>query len=269
LVKFPSLLARRRLARDAASQARLRIPRELGYELVSREELMGVDEVVQAARELIAANPPENRQWSGKPQLRSGNLDMSRLTLDSPYLRFALNHDVLAAVCAYLGVVPLLVYIDVWYSCHSPTLANSQLFHCDWGDLSQVKVFVHVTDIDAESGPLVVVRADKSQRIRDEVNYNYISAGDIRDERMRPFLEEEDMRTMLGPSGTVAFIDTCRCFHYGSRLPEGAPPRIVANFQFFTPFAFKVPLAHGSASPFKHLASPVMPRMQRMVLGAE
>jgi hypothetical protein len=109
LVKLRTLFLRRRLARECANGARLRISRERGYELISREELTGVDEVVRAARELIAENPPENREWRGKQQLRTNNLDMRQVTLDSPYLRFALNPDLLGAVSGYLGVVPHLV----------------------------------------------------------------------------------------------------------------------------------------------------------------
>jgi hypothetical protein len=130
-------------------------------------------------------------------------------------------------------------------------------------------VFVHSTDIDAASGPLVVVGADKSQRIRDQVRYNYVSSGEIRDDEICSFIGADDLCTMIGPRGTVAFVDTSRCFHYGSRLQEGAPARIVAVFQFFTPFAFKIPLAHRIASPFRHLASHDMPLLERLVLGLE
>ena len=268
-MKFRTLLVRRRLAREFAYGARLRISPERGYVLISREELAGVDEVVQSAQKLIAENPPEDRQWRGKQQLRTGNLDMRQLTLDSPYLRFALHRDVLGAVSAYLGLIPLLVYIDVWYSRHSATLGNSHLFHCDWGALSQVKVFVHATTVDVTSGPLVVVGAEKSQRIRDEMKYNYIRPGVIRDDEMCSFIKKEELRTMVGPPGTVAFVDTSRCFHYGSRLSEGAPPRVLTVFQFFTPFAFKVPLVHRTASPFRHLASHDTPLLDRLVLGLE
>jgi hypothetical protein len=268
-MKFRTLLVRRRLAREYANGARLHIPLERGFELYSREELTGVEEVVRSAQTLIAENPPEKRQWRGKQQLRTGNLDMRQVTLDSPYLRFALQRDVLAAVSSYLGVIPLLVYLDVWYSSHSATVGNSQLFHCDWGALSQVKVFVHATNVAAANGPLVVVGAQHSQRIRNELKYNYISPGVIRDDQVRSFIGEQELCAMVGPPGTVAFVDTSRCFHYGSRLQEGAPPRVLAVFQFFTPFSFKVPLAHRMASPFRHLASHDMPRLERMVLGLE
>lgn len=268
LLKFRTLRARRRTTRDGDG-ANLRIPPERGFELISREKLTGVEEVVASAQRLIDENPPEKRPWRGKQQLRTGNLDMRQLTRESPYLRFALQPDVLDAVSAYLGVIPLLVYVDVWYSCYRTGLSNSQLFHCDWGALSQVKVFVHASNVDASSGPLVVVGAERSQRIRDGIRYNYIRPGVIRDDQLGSFLGKEDSRALTGPPGTVAFVDTSRCFHYGSRLHEGAPPRVVAVFQFFTPFAFKVPLAHRMASPFRHLASHDMPPLERLVLGLD
>jgi hypothetical protein len=269
LLKLKTLHVRRRLARESTTSARLKISRERGFEVVSGGALAGMEELLEAVRELIADNPPEERQWAGKEQLITNNLDMQRLTLDSPFMRFALQRDVLDAVSAYLGVVPLLAYVDVWYSRHSGKVGNSQLFHCDWGDLSQVKVFVHATTVETTSGPLVVVGAATSKRVRDEVRYNYVTVGTVSDDEMGSRIAEEEVFTLVGPPGTVAFVDTSRCFHYGSRVHDGAPPRVLAVFQFFTPFAFKLPLDHRKSSPFQHLCSQDMSPLERMVLGLE
>lgn len=70
-----------------------------------------------------------------------GLVKESELRLDSPFLRFAHHRDVLGCASGYLGAVPLLASVDVWASLPSAEIANSQLFHCDWADLSQVKIF--------------------------------------------------------------------------------------------------------------------------------
>src|SRR5262245_3569347 len=268
-LKFRTERIRRSLAEEQAAGARLRIAPELGFLVAPEGSLAGVDEVVRAAQGLIAAAPPDQREWAGKLHLRTNNLDMRRLELDSPWLRFALQRDVLSAVSAYLGVVPLLRYVDVWYSCHSAELGDSQFFHCDWGDLSQVKVYVHASDVGGGSGPLVVVGADSSRAIRADLNYNYVTRAWVQDDEMYRHVGKQDVHDLTGPAGTVSFVDTSRCFHYGSRVAAEAPPRVIAVFQFFTPSAVKVPLDHRATSPFRHLAGRELPRLERLVLGLE
>src|SRR6185503_5317347 len=107
--------------------------------------------------------------------------------------------------------------------------------HCDWGDMSQVKVYVHASNVGRASGPLVVVGADRSRAIREELHYNYVTHGWVQDDEMERHVAKEDVHDMTGPSGTVDFVDTSRCFHYGSRVARDAPPRVIAVFQYFTP----------------------------------
>lgn len=51
--------------------------------------------------------------------------------------------------------------------------------------------------------------------------------------------DEEDPGTFcLGRAGTVALVDTCNCYHYGSRPgPEGPIARKVLFLHYTTPFA--------------------------------
>ncbi len=59
--------------------------------------------------------------------------------LGSPFLRFALSQDVVAPVAAYLGLVPILFGIDVWYSppATESGFRNAQLWHADGDDTAQ------------------------------------------------------------------------------------------------------------------------------------
>src|SRR5262249_174565 len=87
-LKYRTLRVRRRLADEQAAAPRLRIAPELGFLVAPEGSLSGVDDVVRAARDLIASAPPEKKEWAGKQHLITDNLDMRRLDLDSPYLRF-------------------------------------------------------------------------------------------------------------------------------------------------------------------------------------
>ena len=73
---------------------------------------------------------------------------------------------------------------------------------------------------------------------------------------------------LTGPPGTAGFVDTSRCFHYGSRTRKHAVSRVVALFQFVAPTAFCLPLNFRNGAPYRHLATSDMPAWRRFVLGA-
>jgi hypothetical protein len=172
-------------------------------------------------------------------------------------------------VSAYLGVVPVLNTVDVW---HSRSVGgdprSSQLFHLDNADVSQIKLFVHCTDVADTSGPLSVLDAARSRRLAKKTGYR-IGDGRISDERAGEVLGEaaEPIR-LTGPAGTAHFVDTSRCFHFGSRVERDSPARTVAMFQYLTPYAFAFTRDHREEAPHRRLATAELPELQRLVLGA-
>jgi hypothetical protein len=259
-----------RLAHESTPASDFEIEREQGFRVTGPATFPEVAEIVEAAQQRIAAISPEQLQ-GGKSQLKTHLLDMSTLGLDSPYLRLALREDILAAVAAYLGVVPVLTHIDMWYSIHEEgALANKHLYHCDWEDTSQLKIFVYCSDVHDSSGPLVVMGARTSQYVRDKLRYTYVSDRQrVTDEEIASLVGENDQHPVTGPAGTCAFVDTSRCFHYGSRVSAGGTSRLVALIQYLTPYAFELPLPYTSVLPFRRLITPELSPMQRLVLGAD
>lgn len=186
----------------------------------------------------------------------------------SPLLRFALSDDVLAPAARYLGMVPILAMITILES--SPTSdsvrAGSQLFHCDWEDRRQVKVFVHCSDIAPENGPLSALSADASARVKQAVGYHYGGAHfRLTDDEVLP-RAHEDATAFVGPANSVTFIDTSSCLHFGSRMQPGAADRRVVQFQFLTPSAFDLQLAGRGGRPFAQLDGDFT-RAQTLALG--
>ena len=67
-------------------------------------------------------------------------------------------------------------------------------------------------------------------------------------------------RTVLdGPRGTAHFVDTSRCFHFGSRVQAGAPPRQLVVFQYLTPYAFEFQEDHRREAPYAIWRRPTAP----------
>jgi hypothetical protein len=263
--------AREVAAQEAAAQAGFEIPRNIGFTTTPPGTFEEVDDVIAASREIIARGLPE-KTGKRKTQLRVDLLDLESLQLDSPFLRFALRQDILAAVANYLGVAPLLTQVDVWCSVHqSGDLGNSQLFHCDWTDMAQVKIFVFCDDVHEESGPFAIMDATTSKKVRDTLGYSLNSAHNkLQDEEVYSVPgAREALRVMTGPTGTSIFADTSRCFHYGSRVVEGGKPRIMALFQYVTPASFSLPSNYKEALPFLNLSNENMTLLQRLAVGAD
>jgi hypothetical protein len=260
-------VTRRRAARRVSAPP-FEIPRDTGYSLFPAGRFPEAAEVAAAARELATHTTPERFEKANKefmiPLLTGAELDS-----DSPFIRFALREDVLAAVTAYLGVAPILASINV-YSSLAPKrdkLISSQLFHCDGDDTTQVKVFVLCSDVDQGNGPTRILDAQRSRRIRRAVNYRYGKR--VTDEQAQEVLGGDvQLASVVGDPGTVCFADTSRCFHYGSRVEHDAEPRLAAIFQYLTPFSFMLPRDPRKNAPFRHLAAPGEGHLRSLVLGA-
>jgi hypothetical protein len=144
---------------------------------------------------------------------------------------------------------------------------SSQLFHLDGADVSQVKLFVHCTDVIEASGPLTVLDAATSRRLAKKLGYR-IGDSRVSDERVAEVLgDAAEPVSLTGRRGTAHFVDTSRCFHFGSRVLSDSPPRTVAIFQYLTPYAFAFTADHREEAPYRHLASEALPERQRLVLG--
>jgi hypothetical protein len=254
---------RRRLARSDEVAAGFDVTRLTGYKSLSPGELGGVDGVISAS---LAAVGQADLRTQKKSQLLTGLVDSASLDAESPFIQLALRDDVLGTVTRYLGVVPVLDYVDVWYSRWTDALKNSQLFHCDWADTKQVKLFVFCTDIAMEDGPLVVIDAAASETLRRRVRYRFGGPRcRISDEDMQRHLGDGAARALTGPKGSAAFVDTSRCFHQGSRLASDQHERVVAVFQYLTPAAFCI-RSRSSGGPFSAIDATGLTRLQRLVL---
>jgi hypothetical protein len=113
---------------------------------------------------------------------------------------------------------------------------------------------------------MLLLGANTSKTVRRAVRYEYRNRAT--DEEVFAVAGDHDRHAMVGPAGTVAFVDTSRCFHYGSRVSEGAPPRLVAVLQYLSPFSFRVSRDKKRAAPYRHAAAPTSSVLEQLVLGA-
>lgn len=257
-------LRRRADARKDLPATTLRIPPARGFTVCPPGALPGVDEVVATARRL-RDGLSLRREGAEKPYL----LDHRMSSPPPELLRFALDERLLAAVAGYLGIVPVLTGITLLVSPHVPgPPAGSQLFHSDWEDVRQVKVFVNCSHVSDDDGPLTAVAAAASRRIKDAVDYHYGGPNfRVPDEKVHPLLRRDELQAFTGPAGTAVLIDTSTCLHLGSRVAPTASERLVVQFQYQTPTAFDLVLERKRRHPYAAAAQPGTPA-QRLAIGA-
>ena len=258
---------RTKAAQEIASEASFAIDQKMGFKILKDHSFPEVDGIVKKGTEIIANVDVDQSRGNKKDQLLTRLLKKEEKTLESPFVQLVLRKDIIAAISNYLGMVPILNKVDIWYSKPSPQLSNSQLHHCDFESYKQLKLFVAISDVSIESGPLTVVDAKSSADVRKQIGYRF--GQKINDEIIEKYVPKDSQHVAVGPKGTMIFADTSSCFHYGSRVETDDKHRVVAMYQFLRPQSFGLSLDFKKNSPYNYLATPDMPLYQRLFLGAE
>lgn len=212
----PSLERGAKRLKDQAVQrgsGLIRIAEEDGSVKFRASELSGVGHMLPSLLERA-------QEWKTDPTRVVEN-EMPRNILKSQDLfdhreimDIALHDDILAAVSEYMGQVPRLYNLFLWWSPPNQSARGSQLYHYDHRDSRQAKVFINLTDVTAESGPLHFLTPPNSLKVDAKVGY---SQSRYTDEDVYSAVSRDDAIPAVGEAGTGFVVDTARCLHYGSR----------------------------------------------------
>jgi hypothetical protein len=144
------------------------------------------------------------------------------------FLDFATSSDVLATVGDYLQCIPALsttlpsgirfVESNVAFDDQPDQPHDSQLYHIDYYSLPNVYVLVLLRDTAREHGPWTFLPRGASQKAAAALNYWSRPRGyRVSDEEIYSLIDRKDVIEFCHPRGTVLFIESSGCFHYGSR----------------------------------------------------
>jgi hypothetical protein len=142
-------------------------------------------------------------------------------------MRLALARPVLDAVSRYLGAVPILSDVSVMVSLPNLSEIGSQLYHLDFADDRQVKLFVCVDDVTDEHGPFTFLPANDSERVVEGLHYD---RGRLTIEDVQAFVGPGKEIKLVGAPGQGMLVDTSRCLHYGSR--QNSKTRVMLLIQY-------------------------------------
>ncbi len=133
------------------------------------------------------------------------------------YARFALQKPVLDIANAYMGMYTRLRHYNVWHTFAAQAQPReSQLWHRDREDRLILKMFVYLSDVTEDAGPLTYVPGShmKGNLKREPA---YFLEGVVRrstDEQMSEVAPKDKWIKCTGAKGTIVFADT-RGYHKG------------------------------------------------------
>jgi hypothetical protein len=224
---------RRRLADEILRDSRAmgRIDPADGYLTFAPGALPGTDDALGLCREAFA----EQRQGRLSDEFlfnTNKRFLLSVLRGDDfnawpDLVRFMVSREIVDTVTEYLGTVPLLAGAALWWSPANETATSSQLYHFDNEDWRQIKILINVNETTTDHGPFTLLPGGLSDRLREELRYN---KGRVDDETLLDAGGRGNEVALVGAPGSGAFVDTSRCFHFGSR--GNIYDRLVLKIQF-------------------------------------
>ncbi|HEY6598389.1 MAG TPA: hypothetical protein VIZ30_03715 [Pseudomonadales bacterium] len=183
----------------------------------------------------------------------SGSLQYPALAhdfaVDSAAIRFATSPLILAPIIRYCGMLPVLFNFFVTRAYQDAIKEQSaHHFHLDPEDTISFKVFVQLTDVDDDCGPFHALPASLTRKVLHEVGYSGITF--LTDERIEALVGWDSVVKLTGPAGTVGFVDTTRCLHFGGRPRKaGKPVRDQLVFQYLLPTSVLFPIDGDAKHP--------------------
>jgi hypothetical protein len=177
------------------------------------------------------------------------------------FYRYFTNPVYLDLAARYLQDEPLLTELKLLVS---PVVLNkkppegSQLWHSDFDDDTNLKIFIFLDDIDEYSGPLQAINRTKSRDLMRAWHYKHGKEGVSHNDSIVPPAESSSIQTFVGQTGSVCLIDSVACLHRGSRFPTRERQILYATFNTRTSYRFP-PLNWIALAPkINSLSSPLL-----------
>jgi hypothetical protein len=179
-------------------------------------------------------NGPTYSRGSVPPAVNVAEFTADAIARAPHLLALTLGPRVLPLVSHYLGVPPTIPYLSSWWSLHGRSQArDAQLFHVDSHDFKWLKLFVYLTDVDATSGPHILVRGShdhdsRSRRFQDLHQRDPETAKALmtsstkgerfQDDHIEALYGPTDIIAITGRAGEAFLVDT-------AAIHKGLPPQ--------------------------------------------
>jgi hypothetical protein len=254
--------------------SRPRIKLNDGWALDTSMSLPHLDRVLEQSEELIAERAGTRTSKTGAYRSYFQDVwtpaDCERFPA---FLDFATSSDLIASVGDYLQCIPALtttlpsgirfVESNTQYDDQPGKFRDSQLYHIDYYSLPNVYVLVLLRDTTIESGPWTFLPKSVSQVAAKKLNNWGRGVGyRFTDEQVYGAIDKKHEIQFIGPRGSVLFIESSGCMHFGSRNS------VVPRFQLMLGYsgAIRTDLSEVIMTPKVYPIRPDDSRLRKMVL---
>ncbi|MGH7243092.1 MAG: hypothetical protein ACREJD_06725 [Phycisphaerales bacterium] len=200
-----------------------------GWGLDASMTLPHLDRVLEDSRKIIAERSGSRRSMPGA--YRSYFQDVwtpEDLERYPSFLDFATSSEVLSVVARYIGCVPALsttlpsgirfVESNAAFDDQPDSPHDSQLYHMDYYSLPNVYVLVLLEDTTIDHGPWTFLpRGISTQAAAALGNWGPGKGYRFTDEEVFSVVDRRHEIQFTHPRGTVLFIESSGCLHFGSR----------------------------------------------------
>ena len=149
----------------------------------------------------------------------------------------------------YIGSWPVLLGGFFWYSENKENFyGRSQNWHMDAEDKRQIKLLIPVENISTEHGPMNVIPTNHSKKIykilksKKKTKYrNQKHSDEIIFSTLNELnLNKDVIKKITLNNNEFGMIDTCSCYHFGSR--KALFPRKIIALHFTSAFSIETPI---------------------------
>jgi hypothetical protein len=183
-----------------------------------KETLIDCEKIFLNAKDSGFEHIKSSTQYGkGKPW-RTNILQVNDFSKFPSILNFATSDEIITLASFYLGTVPVLGDIQLWWTIANEEEESSQLFHIDQEDFKQFKVFIHINDVNEDNGPLTFIDAKTSKIIKPQLSNPYTRTSD---DEILSKAQPRSIIKAVAPKGSAFMLDTSSCFHQGSRTRKG------------------------------------------------
>ena len=210
----------------------LKIENELGFKVINEKKIFSekqLESLIKLKKHFNNINWNEDQSINRKKNF----LLMKKIEIDNDLQKVV--EGLLPIVSNYIGSLPVLHSANYWFS---PNTNNeegrSQSWHMDSEDSRQLKIFIPVEEICTNSGPINIMPADLSYTVYKKLYKEKIIKKrnvKISDNLIDQCLNEDNYSNPIKLKiDEIAFLDTCRCYHYGSRKSKKSRKLISLHF---------------------------------------
>ena len=244
---------RKRLAKEIMADGgrRIQISQKDGYHFFSQDDIPGIKDIIPYCTRIFEESrknlPPDFFQNNPKKKYFNVLLEGEEFCEHPELLRRIIARPILDAATSYLGAVPRLSGAMLVWSPENDTARSSQLFHFDYEDLTQLKMFINILDTTEDQGPLTFLPAHVSAQVQKSIGR---ILGRVSDDQVYQAGGRNQELKLVGPCGSGAFLDTSRCLHYGSRFNKKDRLILIVQFlKFHSSYRPYIPFKASSTIP--------------------